>query len=55
VLEHAQRGAEVSEAVSNIASNHLSKVSGTLRIAAAAQHFRLSTCAACRRISGVLP
>src|SRR5882672_2323209 len=34
VLEHAQRGAEVSEAVSNIASNHLSKVSGTLRIAA---------------------
>jgi DNA-binding transcriptional LysR family regulator len=34
VLEHAQRGAEVTEAVSNIASNHLSKVSGTLRIAA---------------------
>ena len=34
VLEHAQRTAEVSEAVSNIASNHLSKVSGTLRIAA---------------------
>lgn len=34
VLEQAQRSAEVSEAVSNIASNHLSKVSGTLRIAA---------------------
>src|ERR1700688_215206 len=34
VLEHAQRSAEVSEAVTNIASNHLSKVSGTLRIAA---------------------
>src|SRR5258708_18920394 len=34
VLEHAQRPAEVSEAVGNIASNHLSNVSGTLRIAA---------------------
>lgn len=34
VLEHAQRTAEVSEAVGNIASNHLSHVSGTLRIAA---------------------
>lgn len=34
VLEHAQRTVEVSEAVSNIASNHLSNVSGRLRIAA---------------------
>ena len=34
VLEHAQRSAEVSEAVSNIASNHLSNVTGNLRIAA---------------------
>lgn len=34
VLEHAQRGAELSEAIDNIASNHLSKVSGTLRLSA---------------------
>ena len=34
VLEHARRSAEVSEAVHNIASNHLSHVSGKLRIAA---------------------
>jgi DNA-binding transcriptional LysR family regulator len=34
VLEHAQRSAELSEAVNNIASNHLSKVSGTLRLSA---------------------
>jgi DNA-binding transcriptional LysR family regulator len=34
VLEHAQRSAEISEAVDNIASNHLSQVSGTLRLAA---------------------
>src|SRR5258707_12651410 len=34
VLEHAQRSAEISEAVDNIASNHLSHVSGTLRLAA---------------------
>jgi DNA-binding transcriptional LysR family regulator len=34
VLEHARRSAELSEAVSNIASNHLSSVSGTLRLAA---------------------
>jgi DNA-binding transcriptional LysR family regulator len=34
VLEHAQRSAEISEAIGNIASNHLSKVSGNLRIAA---------------------
>jgi DNA-binding transcriptional LysR family regulator len=34
VLEHAQRGAEISEAIDNIASNHLSKVSGNLRLAA---------------------
>src|SRR5260370_28906273 len=34
VLEHAQRSAEISEAIDNIASNHLSKVSGTLRISA---------------------
>src|SRR5260370_25577245 len=34
VLEHAQRSAEISEAIDNIASNHLSNVSGTLRIAA---------------------
>src|SRR3954447_14135459 len=32
VFEHAQRGAELSEAVDNIALNHLSKVSGTLRL-----------------------
>jgi DNA-binding transcriptional LysR family regulator len=34
VLEHAQRGAELSESVSNIASNHAAKVSGHLRISA---------------------
>ena len=34
VLEYAHRGAEISEAIDNIASNHLSKVSGNLRIAA---------------------
>lgn len=34
VLEHAQLIPEISEAIGNIASNHLSKVSGTLRIAA---------------------
>jgi hypothetical protein len=34
VLEHAQRGAEISEAIDNIASDHLSKVSGNLRLAA---------------------
>jgi DNA-binding transcriptional LysR family regulator len=34
VLEHAQRSAEISEAIDNIASNHLSKVSGTLRLSA---------------------
>jgi DNA-binding transcriptional LysR family regulator len=34
VFEHAQRTAELSEAVSNIASNHNSKVSGNLRISA---------------------
>src|SRR6266403_6182988 len=34
VLEHARRSAELSEAVDNIASNHLSSVSGTLRLSA---------------------
>jgi len=34
VLEYAKRSAEVSEAVTYIASNHLSQVSGTLRISA---------------------
>src|SRR5690349_7019602 len=34
LLEHAQRSAEISEAIGNIASNHLSKVSGNLRLAA---------------------
>jgi DNA-binding transcriptional LysR family regulator len=34
VLQHAQRGAELSEAVNNIASNHSAKVSGMLRLAA---------------------
>jgi DNA-binding transcriptional LysR family regulator len=34
LLEHAQRSAEISEAVSNIASNHSARVSGTLRISA---------------------
>src|SRR3984957_17873344 len=34
VLEYAHRGAEISEAIENIASNHLSKVSGNLRLAA---------------------
>src|SRR3954470_17648092 len=32
VLEYAQRCAELSGAVDNIALNHLSKVSGTLRL-----------------------
>jgi DNA-binding transcriptional LysR family regulator len=34
VLEHAQRGAEIREAIDNIASNHLSRVTGNLRLAA---------------------
>src|SRR5208282_1269136 len=34
VLEYARRGAEISEAINNIASNHLSNVSGNLRLAA---------------------
>lgn len=34
VLEHAQRSAEISDAIDNIASNHLSKISGLLRLAA---------------------
>jgi DNA-binding transcriptional LysR family regulator len=34
VLEYARRGAEISEAIDNIASNHQSKVSGSLRLAA---------------------
>ena len=34
VLEHAQHSAELSEAVDNIASNHLSNVSGVLRLSA---------------------
>jgi DNA-binding transcriptional LysR family regulator len=34
VLEHAQRSAEASEAVENIASNQQSNVSGTLRLSA---------------------
>lgn len=34
VLEHARRSAEISEAIDNIASNHLSKVSGSLRVSA---------------------
>src|ERR1700738_3562967 len=33
VLEHAQHSAELSESVDNIASNHLSNVSGVLRLA----------------------
>jgi DNA-binding transcriptional LysR family regulator len=34
VLEHAQHTAELSETIDNIASNHLSNVSGTLRLSA---------------------
>ncbi len=34
VFEHAQRGTELSEAIDNIASSHLSGVSGTLRLSA---------------------
>ena len=34
VLEHARRGAELREAVENVVSNHLSQVSGTLRLSA---------------------
>ena len=34
VFEHAQRAAELSQAVDNIASNHLSEVSGILRLSA---------------------
>jgi DNA-binding transcriptional LysR family regulator len=34
VLEHAQRTAELSEAVTSIASNHSANVSGNLRISA---------------------
>jgi len=32
--EHARRSAELSDAIDNIASNHLTKVSGTLRLSA---------------------
>lgn len=34
LLKHARRTAELSEAIDNIASNHLSKISGTLRLSA---------------------
>jgi DNA-binding transcriptional LysR family regulator len=34
LLEHAQRSAEINEATSHIASNHLSTVSGNLRLSA---------------------
>jgi DNA-binding transcriptional LysR family regulator len=34
LLEHARRTAELSEAIDSIASNHLSKLSGTLRLSA---------------------
>src|SRR5579862_7001097 len=34
VLEHAQRSAELSEVVTNIASNHATKISGNLKISA---------------------
>src|SRR5215470_4544685 len=34
VLEYAHRGVEISEAIGKIASNHLSNVSGNLRLAA---------------------
>jgi DNA-binding transcriptional LysR family regulator len=34
LLEHARRTAELSDAINNIASNHLSKISGTLRLSA---------------------
>jgi DNA-binding transcriptional LysR family regulator len=34
VLEHARRSSEINDAIANIASNHLSHVSGTLRISA---------------------
>jgi DNA-binding transcriptional LysR family regulator len=34
VFEHALRSAELSEAIDNIASNHLSKISGVLRLSA---------------------
>jgi len=34
LLEHARRTAELSDAIDSIASNHLSKVSGTLRLSA---------------------
>lgn len=34
LLEHARRTAELNEAIDNIASNHLSKISGTLRLSA---------------------
>ena len=34
VLEHAHRSAEISEAIENVAANHLSRVSGNLRLAA---------------------
>jgi DNA-binding transcriptional LysR family regulator len=34
LLQHARRSAELSEVVDNVASNHLSKVSGLLRLAA---------------------
>ena len=34
VLEHARHGAELTEAIDNIASNHRSKISGTLRLSA---------------------
>jgi len=46
VLEYAQRGAQISEAIDNIASNHLSKIS---------EHFRLAPGADCRRLPKGIP
>src|SRR5580698_4204306 len=34
MLEHARRSAELSDAIDNIASNHLANVSGILRLSA---------------------
>jgi DNA-binding transcriptional LysR family regulator len=53
--EHAQRSAELSEAVDNLVSNQLSTVAGVLRLSAPPSIFRHLARTAARRVPGVLP
>jgi DNA-binding transcriptional LysR family regulator len=54
VLEHAQRTAELREAVSGVVSRHQSDVSGTLRLSAPPER-RLQAAAPDLRVSGLVP